>query len=71
MLSRLAAGDVLSVTPKHDNRISGVFKSAVDRMSRGDGLAMFVGKPVAVIGASSGVSGTIRRRVTDRRCCGG
>ena len=57
--SRLAAADgLLLVTPEYNNGIPGVFKNAIDWMSRGEGLAMFVGKPVAVIGASSGGFGT-------------
>lgn len=58
--SRLAAADgLLLVTPEYNNGIPGVFKNAIDWMSRGDGLAMFRGKPVAVIGASPGGFGTV------------
>ncbi|WP_323010993.1 NADPH-dependent FMN reductase [Paracoccus sp. (in: a-proteobacteria)] len=58
--SQLAAADaLLLVTPEYNNGVPGVFKNAIDWMSRGDGLAMFVGKPVAVIGASPGGFGTI------------
>ncbi len=57
---QLARADgLLLVTPEYNNGIPGVFKNALDWMSRGDGLAMFVGKPVAVIGASPGGFGTI------------
>lgn len=57
--SQLAAADgLLLVTPEYNNGIPGVFKNAIDWMSRGEGLAMFVGKPVAVIGASPGGFGT-------------
>lgn len=57
---RIAASDgLLLVTPEYNNSIPGVFKNAIDWMSRGDGLAIFVGKPVAVIGASPGGFGTI------------
>ncbi len=53
--SQLAAADgLLLVTPEYNNGVPGVFKNAIDWMSRGEGLAMFVGKPVAVIGASPG-----------------
>lgn len=55
----LAAADgLLLVTPEYNNGIPGVFKNAIDWMSRGDGLALFKGKPVAVIGASPGGFGT-------------
>ena len=58
--NQLAAADaLLLVTPEYNNGIPGVFKNAIDWMSRGPGLEMFVGKPVAVIGASPGGFGTI------------
>jgi len=54
-----AADGVLLVTPEYNNGVPGVFKNAIDWMSRGPGLAMWVGKPVAVVGASPGGFGTI------------
>lgn len=54
-----SADGLLLVTPEYNNGIPGVFKNAIDWMSRGDGLKLFVGKPVAVIGASPGGFGTI------------
>lgn len=54
-----AADGVLLVTPEYNNGIPGVFKNVIDWMSRGPGLQMWVGKPVAVIGASPGGFGTI------------
>lgn len=54
-----SADALLLVTPEYNNGIPGVFKNVIDWMSRGDGLAHFVGKPVAVIGASPGGFGTI------------
>ncbi len=54
-----SADGLLLVTPEYNNGIPGVFKNAIDWMSRGDGLKLFVGKPVAVIGASPGRFGTI------------
>lgn len=57
--SQLAAADgLLLVTPEYNNGSPSVFKNAIDWMSRGEGLAMFVGKPVAVIGASPAGFGT-------------
>lgn len=52
------ADALLLVTPEYNNGIPGVFKNAIDWMSRGDGLKFFKGKPVAVIGASPGGFGT-------------
>jgi chromate reductase, NAD(P)H dehydrogenase (quinone) len=52
------ADGLLLVTPEYNNGIPGVFKNAIDWMSRGPGLALFVGKPVAVLGASPGGFGT-------------
>ena len=57
---QLARADgLLLVTPEYNNGIPGVFKNAIDWMSRGPGLAIFVGKPVAVLGASPGGFGTV------------
>lgn len=57
---QLANADAfLMVTPEYNNGVPGVFKNALDWMSRGPGLKLFVGKPVAVIGASPGGFGTI------------
>ncbi|WP_378947223.1 NADPH-dependent FMN reductase [Paracoccus sp. R86501] len=56
---QLAAADgLLLVTPEYNNGVPGVFKNVIDWMSRGDGMALFKGKPVAVIGASPGGFGT-------------
>lgn len=58
--AQLAAADgLLMVTPEYNNGMPGVFKNAIDWMSRGEGLKLFKGKPVAVIGASPGNFGTI------------
>lgn len=58
--ARLGAADgLLLVTPEYNNGVPGVFKNAIDWMSRGDGLKLFAGKPVAVLGASPGPFGTI------------
>ncbi|KGJ04351.1 NAD(P)H-dependent FMN reductase [Paracoccus halophilus] len=53
------ADGLLLVTPEYNNGVPGVFKNAIDWMSRGDGLDHFKDKPVAVIGASPGGFGTI------------
>lgn len=57
--TQLADADaLLLVTPEYNNGVPGVFKNAIDWMSRGDGLKSFKGKPVAIIGASPGGFGT-------------
>ena len=54
------ADGLLLVTPEYNNGIPGVFKNAIDWMSRppADIARVFGGKPVAVIGASPGSFGT-------------
>jgi chromate reductase len=56
-----AADGLLLVTPEYNNSIPGVFKNAIDWLSRppGDIKRVFGGKPIAVIGASQGGFGTI------------
>jgi len=56
-----AAAGLLLVTPEYNNSIPGVFKNAIDWLSRppADIPAVFGGKPVAIIGASPGGFGTI------------
>jgi len=55
-----AADGLLMVTPEYNNSLPGVFKNAIDWMSRpaADITRVFGGKPVAVIGASPGGFGT-------------
>jgi len=60
--SRLAAADaVLLATPEYNNGIPGVFKNAIDWLSRppADAARLFAGRPVALLGASPGGFGTI------------
>jgi len=56
-----AADGLLLVTPEYNNSIPGVFKNAIDWLSRppADISRIFGGRPVAVIGASPGGFGTI------------
>lgn len=59
LTDKLAAADgLLLVTPEYNNGVPGVFKNAIDWMSRGEGLRSFRGKPVALTGASPGNFGT-------------
>jgi NAD(P)H-dependent FMN reductase len=58
---RIAAADgLLLVTPEYNNSIPGVFKNAIDWLSRppADIPRVFRGRPVAVIGATPGQGGT-------------
>jgi NAD(P)H-dependent FMN reductase len=56
-----AADGLLLATPEYNNSIPGVFKNAMDWLSRpaADIPRIFAGRPVAVIGASPGGFGTI------------
>jgi chromate reductase len=56
-----AADGLLLATPEYNNSIPGVFKNAIDWLSRpsADIPKVFGGKPVALIGASPGPFGTI------------
>lgn len=55
-----ACDGLILVTPEYNNSIPGVFKNAIDWMSRPDAdiRRVFGGKPVALMGASPGGFGT-------------
>jgi len=57
----VASDGVLLATPEYNNGIPGVFKNAIDWLSRppGDSSRVFRDRPVALIGASPGGFGTI------------
>lgn len=57
----VACDGLLLVTPEYNNSVPGVFKNAIDWLSRppADIGRVFGGRPVAVIGASPGGFGTI------------
>lgn len=61
----VAAAGVLLVTPEYNNGIPGVFKNAIDWLSRpnSDIRRVFGGKPFALIGTSPGPYGTILAQV--------
>jgi NAD(P)H-dependent FMN reductase len=56
-----AADGLLLATPEYNNSIPGVFKNAIDWLSRppADIPRVFGGRPVALLGASAGGFGTI------------
>ena len=60
--SRITACDgLLLVTPEYNNGVPGVFKNAIDWLSRPstDMARVFGGRPVALMGASPGPFGTV------------
>ena len=57
------ADGVLIVTPEYGYSIPGVLKNALDWTSRPTGRSALRGKPVAIMGASSGRSGTMRAQL--------
>jgi len=54
------ASGVLLVTPEYNNSLPGVFKNAIDWLSRPALASVLRWKPVAIVGASSGRGGTRR-----------
>jgi NAD(P)H-dependent FMN reductase len=58
--SIISADGLLLVTPEYNNSIPGVFKNAIDWLSRppNDIPRVFGGKPVALMGATPGPGGT-------------
>ncbi|HEX8670150.1 MAG TPA: NADPH-dependent FMN reductase [Allosphingosinicella sp.] len=70
------ADGVLFVTPEYNHGVPAVMKNAVDWASRPPRNAVLQGKPVGIIGASPGITGTARGQTqlrqafefTDSRC---
>jgi chromate reductase len=63
-----AADAILIVTPEYNYSIPGVLKNAIDWASRPYPDNSFDGKPVAVMGASTGMLGTARAQYHLRQC---
>lgn len=61
-----SAEGVLIVTPEYNRSFSGVIKNAIDWASRPWGSNSFAGKPVGIIGASSGQTGTAQAQAQMR-----
>ena len=55
-----AADGVLMVTPEYNHGVPGVMKNAIDWASRPPQDAALAGKPVGLIGASPGITGSAR-----------
>lgn len=67
---RLAAADALLLaTPEYNYSIPGVLKNALDWASRPPLASPIIGKPVAIMGASTGGFGTVRSQMHLRQVC--
>jgi chromate reductase len=65
-----AADALLVVTPEYNYSVSGVLKNAIDWASRPPEMPL-LGKPVAIMGASPGLMGTVRAQLHLRQILGG
>jgi chromate reductase, NAD(P)H dehydrogenase (quinone) len=63
-----AADAVLIATPEYNYSIPGVLKNAIDSASRPYGDNAFEHKPVAIMGASIGMTGSARAQYHLRQC---
>jgi len=63
-----SADAVLIATPEYNYSIPGVLKNAIDWASRPYTDNSLVGKPVAIMGASTGMLGTARAQYHLRQC---
>jgi chromate reductase len=64
-----AADALLLVTPEYNYGMPGVLKNAIDWISRPPATSPFNGKPVAIMGASAGLMGTVRSQLALRQTC--
>lgn len=63
------AHGLLFAVPEYNYSISGVLKNVIDWVSRPPNESPLRGKPVALMGASTGISGTIRAQMHFRQVC--
>jgi chromate reductase len=63
----LEADAVLIATPEYNWSVPGVLQNAIDWVSRPAGQSAFRGKPVAVMGASTSIAGTLRAQLQLRQ----
>lgn len=67
--ARIRAADaILLATPEYNYSIPGALKNAIDWASRPYGDSAWNGKPVAIMGASVGLFGTVRAQLHLRQC---
>lgn len=64
------ANAILIATPEYNASISGVLKNAIDWGSRPYTDNVWRGKPVAIMGASGGMGGTVRSQLALRQTLG-
>jgi chromate reductase len=68
--ARIAAADALLIaTPEYNYSIPGVLKNAIDWASRPPGRSPLNGKPIAIMGATTGNWGTVRAQLHLRQIC--
>jgi chromate reductase, NAD(P)H dehydrogenase (quinone) len=58
-----AADGTLVITPEHNFSVPGVLKNVIDWISRPPGDAALRGKPVGILGATPGATGTARAQM--------
>ncbi|HLH69362.1 MAG TPA: NADPH-dependent FMN reductase [Candidatus Dormibacteraeota bacterium] len=63
----LEADAVLIATPEYNWSVPGVLQNAIDWVSRPAGQGAFRGKPVAIMGASTSIAGTLRAQLQLRQ----
>src|SRR3989440_12085453 len=69
MKAKIRAADaILFVTPEYNYSLPGVLKNAIDWASRPYDDSAWNGKPVAIMGASVGLFGTLRAQLHLRQC---
>ena len=61
-----AADGVLLAVPEYNYSLTALLKNALDWASRPAGRHVFLGKPTAIIGASSSILGTVRAQLHTR-----